>query len=96
MKAFDALKIYALLVRIRTGRTPDRLKLIYLTGPDVLTIPVTDSQLDNVQRSLEALWTAIERAIDRDTFPARTGVLCDWCAYRGICPAFATGPGEAT
>jgi len=95
LKAFDALKIYALLVRIRTGRTPDRLKLIYLTGPDVLTIPVTDPQLDSVRRSLEALWAAIETAIERDTFPTRTGVLCDWCAYRGICPAFSTDAGDA-
>jgi len=95
LKAFDALKIYALLVRIRTGRTPDRLKLIYLSGPDVLTIPVTDPQLDGVRRSLEALWAAIETAIARDAFPTRTGVLCDWCGYRDICPAFAGHAGGA-
>jgi len=88
MNAFFALKIYALLIRIREGRTPDALKLMYLAGPTVYTIPVTDLQLDAMQRQLEALWTAIERAIETSRFPTRTGVLCDWCAYRGICPAF--------
>jgi len=89
MSAFFALKIYALLIRIRTGRTPDLLKLMYLGSGSVLTLPVNDAQLDAMQRQLEALWTAIENAIENDRFPPRTGVLCDWCAYRDICPAFA-------
>ncbi len=93
MSAFFALKIYALLIRIREGRTPDVLKLMYLTGPTVYTIPVTDAQLDAMQRQLEALWTAIERAIETGRFPTRTGVLCDYCSYRDICPAFAQDDG---
>lgn len=88
MSAFFALKIYALLVRIREGRTPVALRLMYLTGPTVLEIPVDDGQLDAMQRQLEALWTAIEQAIATDRFPPRTGVLCDWCSYQDICPAF--------
>jgi putative RecB family exonuclease len=93
MSAFFALKIYALLVRIREGRTPAVLRLMYLNGPTVLELPVDDAQLDAMQRQLEALWAAIERAIETDDFPARTGVLCDWCSYRDICPAFANEEG---
>lgn len=87
--AFFALKIYALLIRKRTGRTPVRLKLLYLNGPTVYEIPVNDAQLDATQRKLEALWTAINRAIVRNQFPARPGKLCDWCQFRDRCPAFA-------
>ncbi len=87
--AFFALKIYALLIRKRTGRTPVRLKLMYLNGPTVYEIPVNDAQLDATQRKLEALWTAINRAIVEDNFPTRPGKLCDWCQYRDRCPAFA-------
>ena len=87
--AFFALKIYALLIRRRTGRTPVRLKLMYLNGPTVYEIPVNDSQLDATQRKLQALWEAINRAIVRGDFPTRPGRLCDWCQYRDICPAFA-------
>ena len=89
MSAFFALKIYALLIRIREGRTPVALRLMYLTGPTVLEIPIDDGQLDAMQRQLEALWSAIEKAISTDRFPPRTGVLCDWCSYQDICPAFA-------
>lgn len=89
MSAFFALKIYALLIRHREGRTPAGLRLVYLNGPTVLELPVNDAQLDAMARQLRALWSAIERAIETGHFPARTGVLCGWCSYRDICPAFA-------
>ncbi|MDJ0663858.1 MAG: PD-(D/E)XK nuclease family protein [Acidimicrobiia bacterium] len=90
--AFFALKIYALLIRKRTGRTPVRLKLMYLNGPTVYEIPITDQQLDATQRKLEALWSAINRAILNEEFPTRPGKLCGWCQYQDICPAFADQP----
>jgi putative RecB family exonuclease len=92
--AFFALKIYALLIRRRSGRTPDALRLIYLNGPTVYTIGVNDRQLDAMDRQLRALWTAIERALERDEFPPRPGRLCDWCSFQEVCPAF-TGDGDA-
>ena len=87
--AFFALKIYALLIRKRTGRTPVRLKLMYLNGPTVYEIPVNDAQLDATQRKLEALWKTINRAIVNNDFPTRPGKLCGWCQYQDRCPAFA-------
>ena len=99
ISAFFALKIYALLIRIREGVTPVSLKLMYLggdKGPTVYEIPVNDAQLDAMERHLEALWSAIERAIERETFPPRPGPLCNWCSYRDICPAFADDVAEAT
>ncbi len=94
--AFFALKIYALLIRKRTGRTPVRLKLMYLNGPTVYEIPVTDAQLDATYRKLEALWSAINRAIINNEFPARPGKLCSWCQYQDRCPAFAGEPAAAS
>ncbi len=87
--AFFALKIYALLVRKRTGRTPTELRLLYLNGPTLYTVPVTDAQLDAMDRQLGALWAAIDKAITTDRFPTRVGRLCDYCSFRAECPAFA-------
>jgi putative RecB family exonuclease len=86
--AFFALKIYALLIRQRIGRTPVALKLMYLNGPTVYEIPVNDGQLDAMDRQLRALWAAINRAIETGNFPPRPGHLCNWCQYRDLCPAF--------
>lgn len=92
--AFFALKIYALLIRNRLGTTPVALRLMYLNGPTVYEIPVTDQQLDAMERQLRALWSAIERAIAREHFPPRPGVLCDYCSFRDLCPAWNTAPND--
>ena len=92
ISAFFALKIYALLIRIREGVTPVALKLMYLggdKGPTIYEIAVNDTQLDAMERHLDALWATIDRAIERESFPPRPGPLCNWCSYQDICPAFA-------
>lgn len=96
LPAFFALKIYALLVRHRLGRTPWALRLMYLNGPTVYEIPVTDGQLDAMERHLQALWSAIERALDRGSFPPRTGPLCDYCSFRDRCPAWQSDDQDAS
>ncbi|MDJ0791311.1 MAG: PD-(D/E)XK nuclease family protein [Acidimicrobiia bacterium] len=98
-KAFFALKIYALLIRITRGVTPDRVRLLYLNGPTEYTLDINDAQLDAMERQLRALWTAIDRAIETDTWPARVSALCDWCDYRDShCPAWnpEQGAGSTT
>jgi len=88
-KAFFALKIYALLIRITKGVTPDRLRLLYLNGPTAYTLDVNDQQLDAMEKQLQALWSAIEKAIITGTWPAKTSVLCDWCDFKAeLCPAW--------
>jgi putative RecB family exonuclease len=88
-KAFFALKIYALLIRITRGVTPDRLRLLYLNGPTAYTMDINDQQLDAMEKQLEALWTAIEKAIRTNNWPAKTSVLCDWCDFKAeLCPAW--------
>lgn len=90
LPAFFALKIYALLIRRRLGETPVEVRLLYLNGPTMYRIPVDDAQLDAMERQLRALWTAINRAISSDKFPPRPSRLCDFCAFRSQCPAWAT------
>ena len=100
LSAFFALKIYALLVRNRIGRTPVELRLLYLGNATLYSIPIDDTALNGMERQLRALWGAINRAIERSNFPPRTSVLCNWCSFQDICPAFegveiADGPNAA-
>lgn len=88
-KAFFALKIYALLIQIKTGVTPDRVRLLYLNGPTELTLDITDAHLDSTREQLAALWGAIEKAITTDNWPTKTSALCNWCDFKDtICPAW--------
>jgi putative RecB family exonuclease len=88
LPAFFALKIYALLIRHKSGRTPVELRLLYLNGPTLYRLPISDEQLNGMERQLRALWSAIDKAIDVDNFPPRPGRLCDWCSFKDRCPAF--------
>ena len=88
LSAFFALKIYALLIRNRLGRTPVELRLLYLGNATMYRIPIDDTALDGMERQLKALWGAINRAIERSQFPPRTSALCGWCSFQNICPAF--------
>lgn len=88
LSAFFALKIYALLIRNHTGETPAEVRLLYLNGPTMYRLPINDRQLDAMDSQLRALWSAIDKAIESGNFPPRPGVLCDWCSYKEICPAW--------
>ncbi|MCI0425249.1 MAG: PD-(D/E)XK nuclease family protein [Actinobacteria bacterium] len=92
LPAFFALKIYALLIRNRTGQTPAEVRLLYLNGPTLYRLGIDDRQLDAMDSQLRALWAAIDRALATGRFPPRPGRLCDWCSYRKICPAWTTSP----
>ena len=61
---------------------------MYLGNSTVYSIGVDDRVLDGMERQLAALAEAIERAIERDHFPPRPSVLCKWCSFQQICPAF--------
>ena len=95
LPAFFALKIYALLIRKRLGRTPVELRLLYLNGPDLYRLEVNEEQLNAMERQVQALWAAIQRAIGSDNFPTRVSRLCDWCAFKDICPAWQAEDEEA-
>lgn len=88
LPAFFALKIYALLIRTRLGRTPKTLRLLYLGNATMYSVPVDDQQLDAMRRQLQALWRAIERALKNGVFPPKVGPLCNWCSFQDRCPAF--------
>jgi putative RecB family exonuclease len=93
LPAFFALKIYALLIKKHLGRTPVELRLLYLNGPTVYSLPVSEQQLDAMEKQVSALWAAVRRAEDRELYPPRPSRLCDWCSFQEICPAFG-GSGE--
>ncbi len=87
--AFFALKIYALLIRTRLGRTPSEVRLLYLNGPVLYRLPIDDQALDATRKGLRALWDRINEAIDTGSFPTKPGPLCNWCSFKDRCPAWA-------
>jgi putative RecB family exonuclease len=88
--------LYSLLCEKVFGQRPARVRLLYLGDPlEISTSPSAQSTA-GIERKVGAIWTAVERACEREDFRPRPGKLCDWCAFQAYCPAFGGDPAEAT
>jgi putative RecB family exonuclease len=91
-KALFQMKFYALaLLRIR-GVVPRQLRLLYLADRQVLSYTPDEAELIRFERTLAAIWSAIQRAARSGDFRPNPGRMCDWCDHKPCCPAFGGTP----
>ncbi|HVM52554.1 MAG TPA: PD-(D/E)XK nuclease family protein [Acidimicrobiales bacterium] len=79
---------YAYLCEKLFGRRPARIQLLYLGEPVAIIATPSEQSTRGLERKVGAIWSAIERACERDDFRPKPGTLCTWCAFRDHCPAF--------
>jgi putative RecB family exonuclease len=92
-RALFQLKFYALVLWRTRGVVPAELTLLYLGGrSERLRYRPDADELRAFERTLLALWTAIERAQDSGDWRARPSALCSWCDHQVRCPAFGGTP----
>jgi putative RecB family exonuclease len=82
----------------KTGRAPgerqEQQRLAGVAFYSLLCDPVaiiatpTDRSTRGVERKLAAVWTAVERACEREDFRPNPSRLCDWCGFKAYCPSF--------
>src|SRR6266566_4134209 len=91
-KALFQLKFYALVLWRTSGAVPRQLRLMYLADRDTLTYTPDAAELERFERTLVAVWQAIERAVDARDFRASPSRLCAWCDHQALCTAFGGTP----
>ena len=91
-KALFQMKFYALVLWRTRGVVASQLKLIYLGDADALTYAPDESELLRFERTLLAIWAAIERAVATGDFRPNRTRLCGWCDHQALCPAFGGTP----
>jgi putative RecB family exonuclease len=79
---------YSLLCERLFGRRPAKVQLLYLADPVAIISTPTDRSTRGVERKLAAVWSAVERACERDDFRPNPSRLCDWCGFKAYCPSF--------
>jgi len=79
---------YSLLCERLFGQRPAKVQLLYLADPVAIISTPTDRSTRGVERKLAAVWTAVERACERDDFRPNPSRLCDWCGFKAYCPSF--------
>jgi putative RecB family exonuclease len=90
--ALFQLKFYALVLWRTRGEVPRQLRLMYLGDRDTLTYAPDAQELARFERTLLAIWRAIERASETGDFRASPSRLCGWCDHKPICPAHGGTP----
>jgi putative RecB family exonuclease len=91
-RALFQLKFYALVLWRTRGVVPSVLRLVYLRDGEICDFTPDADELARFERTLVALWAAIARAREEQTFVATPGRLCGWCSYQSLCPAYGGTP----
>lgn len=91
-KALFQMKFYALVLWRTRGVVAAQLKLIYLKDGDVLTYAPDEPELLRFERTLQAIWAAIGKAVETGDFRPHRSKLCSWCDHQAFCPSFGGTP----
>ena len=78
---------YAFLCEQVLGRRPARVQLLHLREPLVVSTVPSDQSIRGLRQQTLAVWSAVERACEREDFRPKPGRLCSYCSYHEYCPA---------
>jgi len=91
-KALFQLKFYALVIWRTRGVVPRQLRLLYLGDREVLDYAPDIDELIRFERTVQAIWAAIDRATSAQDFRPNRSKLCGWCDHQALCPEFGGTP----
>lgn len=91
-KAIFQMKFYAVALFRSRGVPPTRLRLIYLADGQLLDYSPDRDELLRFEKTLMAIWRAIQSAGETGDFRPNPSRLCDWCPHQQRCPAFGGTP----
>lgn len=91
-RALFQLKFYALVLWRTRGVVPRVLRLLYLRDAEVCDYAPDPEELVRFERTLLALWRAIDQATTARDFRPRPSRLCDWCGHHERCPTYGGTP----
>jgi putative RecB family exonuclease len=91
-KAMFQMKFYAVALLRSRGVLPARLRLIYLADQQVLDYAPDHDELLRFEKTLMAIWRAIQSAAPTGDFRPSPSRLCEWCPHQQHCPIFGGTP----
>ncbi len=83
----DQLTIYALGAKAALGIEPQSLALYFVNKNKKVSTTRTSEQLLKKRQEIEE---QIEE-IKSSKFEPKTSMLCNWCSYKNLCPAYKSG-----
>lgn len=78
---------YAFLCEQVLGRRPDRIQLLHLREPLVISAVPSEQSIRGMRLQTSAVWSAVESACRKEDFRPKPGRLCGSCSFHEFCPA---------
>jgi len=91
-KAMFQMKFYAVALLRSHGVLPTRLRLIYLADGQILDYSPDHDELVRFEKTLMAIWRAIQSAAQTGDFRPSPSRFCEWCPHQEHCPVFGGTP----
>lgn len=85
---FTQLLIYAILLEQETGVPAEKIELLYLKEGKVLSSEVKQEDVSHVKSTIVNVHSEMMRRCEAGKFEHKTSVLCGWCSFKKICPAW--------
>lgn len=91
-KALFQMKFYAVALLRSRDVLATRLRLIYLADGQLLDYTPELDELLRFEKTLMAIWRAIQSAGATGDFRPNPSRLCNWCSHQALCPAYGGTP----
>jgi len=91
-KALFQMKFYAVALLRSRDVLATRLRLIYLADGQLLDYTPDLDELLRFEKTLIAIWRAIQSAGATGDFRPNPSRMCGWCSHQALCPAYGGTP----
>ena len=91
-KALFQMKFYAVALLRSRDVLATRLRLIYLADGQLLDYTPDLDELLRFEKTLLAIWRAIQSAGATGDFRPNPSRLCSWCSHQALCPVYGGTP----
>ncbi|MBB3603580.1 putative RecB family exonuclease [Mycolicibacterium sp. BK556] len=91
-KALFQMKFYAVALLRSREVLASRLRLIYLADGQLLDYTPELDELLRFEKTLMAIWRAIQSAGATGDFRPNPTRLCNWCSHQALCPVYGGTP----
>ena len=88
--------LYALAFKTHHAIEVHEVELIYLNASEVHRLPVEPGHMENAGQQLVEMSEGSKNDFANSSWEAKTGPLCNFCAFKDVCPAFNVGTTSLT
>ena len=81
--------LYAEMLERLNNIEVNNAEIMYVKFKERKRYTPTPERRETVLKLIKQTWDGVVEGCNTGVFQTRTGPLCNWCAYKNICPAWS-------